>query len=180
MQRRTQRRTSWSATAEFLAAGIVAGCLLPAGAIAAATEDAKTATVYGASIGDLEPTPIARILAEPEKWRGREVVVKGEITGVCPMMGCWMELREGAARVRIKVEDGVIVFPADAEGRTAVARGKVELLDMERDEYLEWRRHQAEELGETFDERSVGDGPYRIVQIAGAGAEIAPPGRSDR
>ena len=175
-----QRRTSRSATAVVLTAGIVAVCLVPAGVTAAASEDAKPATVYGAAVGDLEPTPIARILADPEKWRGREVVVKGEITGVCPMMGCWMELREGAARVRIKVEDGVIVFPADGEGRTALARGKVELLDMERDEYIEWRRHQAEELGETFDERSVGDGPYRVVQIAGAGAEIAPPARSDR
>jgi hypothetical protein len=132
------------------------------------------AEVYGAGVGELEPTPIARIVARPDEWRGREVVVRGTVTGVCKMMGCWMELEQDGARVRIKVKDGVIVFPGDAEGRTAVARGKVELLEMERDQFVEWRRHEAEELGQAFDEASIGSGPYRVVQIAGLGAAIAP------
>ena len=74
--------------------------------------------------------------------------------------------------VRIKVEDDVIVFPVDAEGSVATARGKVELLEMERDAYVSWRRHLAEELGQGFDEASIGPGPYRIVQIAGLGAAL--------
>jgi hypothetical protein len=139
---------------------------------AVAAEDGSASVVYGSGVGDVKLVPIARILAHPDKFEGREVAVRGKVTGVCPMKGCWMELEEKGARVRIKVEDDVIVFPVDAEGDTAIARGKVELLDMERDAYVAWRRHLAEELGQTFDESSIGDGPYRIVQIAGLGAEI--------
>jgi hypothetical protein len=145
--------------------------LLAAPIIAAGDEPAAT-NVYGAGVGDLKLVPIAKIVASPEKFVGREVAVRGAVTSVCPMKGCWMELEQDGARVRIKVEDDVIVFPADAEGRTAVARGRVELLDMERDAYVAWSRHLAEERGEELDESTIGDGPYRVVQIAGVGAEI--------
>jgi hypothetical protein len=152
--------------------GALVASLLLATAAAAAPAAAGDTQVYGTGVGELKPTPIAKILSKPEKFEGREVVVRGAVTGVCPMKGCWMELEEEGARVRIKVEDDVIVFPGDAEGRTAVARGKVELLEMERDAYVAWRRHLAEELGQRFDEASIGAGPYRIVQIAGLGAAI--------
>lgn len=143
-----------------------------AAGLAGAAEDGSDTAVYGAGVGEVKLVTIARILAHPEKFEGREVAVRGKVTGVCPMKGCWMELEDKGARVRIKVEDDVIVFPVDSEGHTAIARGKVELLDMERDAYVAWRRHLAEELGQAFDETSIGDGPYRIVQIAGLGAEI--------
>mgnify|MGYP001824897072 CR=1 FL=1 len=133
---------------------------------------AGDATSYGEGAGEGELTPIAEIVAAPQRFEGREVRVRGEVSGVCQMMGCWMELEAEGARVRIKVEDGVIVFPEDALGSRAVARGTVQLLEMSRDEYAGWLRHQAEEQGRTFDEGSVGDPPYRVVQIAGLGAEI--------
>ena len=47
-------------------------------------------------------------------------------------MGCWMTLApDGAAgdkpaTLRLKVDDGVIVFPVSARGRTAVAQGVIE------------------------------------------------------
>jgi hypothetical protein len=133
---------------------------------------AADATSYGEGAGEGELTSIAEIVATPERFEGREVRVQGEVTGVCQMMGCWMELESGGATVRIKVEDGVIVFPAEALGSRAVARGTVQLLEMSRDEYAGWLRHQAEEQGHVFDEDAIGDPPYRVVQIAGLGAEI--------
>jgi ABC-type amino acid transport substrate-binding protein len=138
-----------------------------------AADDSNEPTLFGAGAGKLEPTPIAKIVADPESFEGREVAVRGKVAGVCPMKGCWMELEQDGARVRVKVEDDVIVFPGDAEGRTAVAQGKVELLDMDRPAYVAWRRHRAEELGQAFDEADIGDGPFRVVQIAGSGAEIS-------
>ena len=35
-----------------------------------------------------------------------------------------------------------------------------------------WLEHLAEERGETFDAASVGDGPFRILQLKGTGARI--------
>lgn len=127
---------------------------------------------YGEALTLETATPIADIVADPRRFEGRRVRVTGEIEGVCPMKGCWMNLRQGDAVVQIKVEDDVIVFPADAVGDEATAEGVVELLEMSRDEYVSWQRHLAEELDRDFDPESVGDGPYEIVRIKGLGAEI--------
>ena len=127
---------------------------------------------YGEGVTLEAATPIADILADLEAWNGKTVRVEGTVTDVCPRKGCWMSLRQGDAAVRIKVEDDVIVFPAEAVDHQAVAEGQVEVLDLKRESYISWMAHLAEEKGETFDESSVGDGPYQLVQIQGTGAEI--------
>ncbi len=138
-----------------------------------AVAEKSVATVYGDGVDLTETTPIRDIVADPEAWAGKEVRVEGRVTGVCAKKGCWMELESpGEHHLRIKVEDDVIVFPAEAEGRLALAQGTVEVKELSREEYTGWQRHLAEEQGETFDENSVGEGPYRLVQIKGTGAEI--------
>ena len=127
---------------------------------------------YGQELTLEKPTPIADVLADVDAWNGQRVQVAGTVTDVCPMKGCWMSLRDGDQAIRIKVEDGVIVFPAQAKEHTARAEGIVEVLDLERERYISWMAHLAEERGETFDPESVGEGPYRLVQIRGEGAEI--------
>lgn len=141
--------------------------------VLAAAASAAFAGTYGDGVQDAPPTPIADILADPEGFAGKAVVVEGKVTGVCPKKGCWMELTDDAGRLRVKVEDDVIVFPREAEGKRAVAAGTVQLLAMDRERYVGWMRHLAEELGEPFDESSIGEPPYRIVQIAGTGATIS-------
>ena len=130
------------------------------------------AETYGSGVTLDEATPIGSILADPEAWDGKRVRVEGKVTEVCPKKGCWMSLQEGDAAIRIKVEDDVIVFPAAAKDHHAVAEGLVEILPLDREQYTGWLQHLAEERGETFDPASVGDGPYRIVQIRGEGALI--------
>lgn len=123
---------------------------------------------------DLEVTAIADIVADPDAWEGRRVRIEGDVSGVCQMKGCWLELvsPENVA-LRVKVDDGVIVFPPDTVGHQAVAEGEVEIIELTRDKYVAWLEHQAEETGEEFDPATVGDGPYRIVRLRGLGAEIA-------
>ena len=119
-------------------------------------------------------TPIGDILADPEAFQDQIVAVEGEVVGVCAMMGCWVELESSSKeRLRIKVDDGVIVFPEEAQGSQAVAQGKVELLDFTPEEYLEKARHEAEEMDREFDPASIGNPPYREVRIFGSGALIA-------
>jgi hypothetical protein len=137
-----------------------------------ATSGAET---YGDGVHVAAATPIAAILADPDAYVGKTVRVEGRVAEVCPKAGCWMELASGDAgeTLRIKVEDGVIVFPADAAGRAAVAEGVVEAVPMSREQYVGWLRHLAEERGDAFDESGVGDGPFRLIQVRGTGAEIA-------
>lgn len=129
---------------------------------------------YGTGVKTAETTSMAKILADPDAWVGKQVRIEGKVVDVCPMKGCWMELEEanGGAKIKVKVQDGVIVFPVDAKGKLAVAEGVVESIPMTRERYVAWLEHLAEEKGQKLDPATVGDGPYRIFQIKGAGAEI--------
>ena len=157
---------------------IVGTCLIALLAVAPAMAgEAAGSETFGEKLSEgLELTPIAEIVAEPDAWSGRRVRVAGEVSGVCSKQGCWMDLRSPQnATLRVKVEDGVIVFPQDAVGRQAEAEGEVEVLEMERDKYEAWLRHVAEEEGREFDAAEVGAAPYRIVRLRGSGARIAAP-----
>ena len=134
---------------------------------------AETKT-FGAGVKEPETTSVGKMLAHPEAYVGKTVRIEGQVVDVCPMKGCWMELeeRDGGARMRVKVDDGVIVFPVDAKGKTAVAEGTLEAINMSREQYVGWLQHLAEERGQPFDPKTVGEGPFKIYQLRGTGARI--------
>lgn len=147
----------------------------PASSVAAEAEvpEPDGTGVYGEGSGEGPIVAIADLVADPDAFEGKEVRVQGKVSGVCPKRGCWMELRDADDhRLRVKVEDGVIVFPLEAEGLDATAQGVVRIMEMTRERYAAWLQHLAEEKGETFDDSTLGEGPFRIVQLAGTGAEI--------
>jgi hypothetical protein len=131
-------------------------------------------TRYGAGVTLDETTPIGTVLDRPEEFVGRTIRIEGTVTEVCAMAGCWLELRaaDGERVLKVKVDDGEMVFPTSARGRRALAQGRVERLEMDRAQYLRWARHAAEEKRRPFDESAVGEGPFRVYQLRGEGAEI--------
>ena len=108
-----------------LPAALLLACLTSASLAAAAD------TTLGSGVTLETATPIADVIASPASFAGQTVRVEGVVTAVCEHMGCWMTLApagaagEHPATLRLKVEDGVIVFPVSARGRTAVAQGVV-------------------------------------------------------
>lgn len=158
-------------TSVILGAGLsMAGLLL----LSASPARAEEAEIYGAGVDLEEVTPIADILGDPDAYLGKTVRIEGGVLDVCPMKGCWIEVGGEDQKIRVKVDDGVIVFPADARGRIAAAQGTVEALELSREDYVRWLAHLAEEKGESFDAESLelGEGPFRLVQIRGTGARI--------
>src|SRR6187549_1647192 len=77
-------------------------------------------------------TPIVDVIAKPADFAGKTIRVEGVVTAVCQHMGCWMTLApagatgEKPATLRLKVDDGVIVFPVSSRGKTAIAQGVIE------------------------------------------------------
>lgn len=141
------------------------------GALAAGP--AQAAETYGGGVTLTETTSIGKILADPDAYVGQRIRIEGEVTDICPMKGCWMEIAEPEGdRLRIKVDDDVIVFPRTAKGKRAIAEGVLEQIPMDRQEYVRWMSHLAEERGETFDASKVGEGPFHILQLRGLGARI--------
>jgi len=119
-----------------------------------------------------EPIPLATLLAKPADYVGKTVQVKGKITEVCQMMGCWLDLtNDEGQKVRLKVNDGEIEFPKDAAGKMAVAEGQFNKLELTREQAAARAQEEAKEKGKKFDPASV-RGPVTIYQIQGAGAVI--------
>lgn len=132
--------------------------------------------VYGSGVTLEESVAIETLLAEPESFVGKSVRVDGVITGVCKMRGCWMKVSnpETGNGVRIKVEDGVIVFPYSAMGSKASAEGVFEAIPIEVEEAK--HKEKAEEQGKDHENCTVGALKKKnvIYQIRGTGAVVYP------
>jgi hypothetical protein len=141
-------------------------------AVLAATLVCAAEIKLGKPLTVKEPMPLATLLAKPADYAGKTVQVKGKITEVCQMMGCWMDLvnHEGQ-KLRIKVNDGEIEFPKDAAGKMAVAEGQFMKIELSKDQAAARAEEEAKEKGRKFDPASV-NGPAVIYQIQGAGAVI--------
>ncbi len=98
--------------------------LLLSGVVVASPEG----KVYGKGVSLAQPVAVEALLANPEKYLGNPVRVDGVVTGVCEMRGCWIQVSDPATGkgVRIKVEDGVIVFPPESVGHKVSAQGVFE------------------------------------------------------
>jgi hypothetical protein len=147
---------------------------LAAGALVIACSTSKTnGAQYGEEITLTDTTLVSDILADPASFVGETVLVAGTVVEVCEMRGCWLELASDKEfeRIRVKVEDGVIIFPMSARGHRAVVEGIVEELQLTLEEAIERAQHHAEEHGLEFDPSTV-TGPETILQLKGLGAII--------
>lgn len=120
-----------------------------------------------------QPSTVAEVNANADSLVGKTVQVKGKVTEVCQMMGCWMALADADSEkiIRIKVKDGDIVFPKEAVGKMAIAEGKLSKNSLTKEQALAQAKHEAEEQGKTFKPESV-KGPVVSYQIQGTGAVI--------
>lgn len=127
---------------------------------------------YGSELTLEATTSISEILAAPKEYEGKRVQVAGKVSGVCKMMGCWIEIAEADdAAIRFKVDDGVIVFPQESSGKSAVAEGVVVVRELTKERAMARAAHLAEEQGLTFDSTSV-TGPQTEVFLKGEGAVL--------
>ena len=120
-----------------------------------------------------EPVSVEKIYAEPEKFLGKTVAVKGKITEVCQMMGCWMNLVDESSgkMIRIKVNDGEIEFPKKGAGKIAIAEGTLMKIELSKERAIAEAKHEADEMGRKFDPSAI-KGPLTRYQIKGNGAVV--------
>jgi hypothetical protein len=149
---------------------VIAALALLVLAVPALAGERKT---YGKGVSAPDTIKLSELVAHPDKYVDKTVRVEGVVLDVCPKRGCWMELSGDVEykTVRIKVEDGVIVFPLDAKGKHAVAEGVFTTRPMSLDETKSYRQHIAEEKGEKFDPASVKEA-MTIYMLRGTGAVI--------
>jgi Domain of unknown function (DUF4920) len=106
--------------------------VLVAALVALAVPVVAEETKLGAGVTLKEATAVTALVNHPDQFVGKKVRVDGIVTAVCQEMGCWMAIADedkaDAPTVRIKVEDGAIVFPATAKGKRVSAEGVFEAI----------------------------------------------------
>lgn len=145
---------------------VLAGLLLASTLIAADLKLGKPLALKQAST-------VAELTANADSLAGKTVQVKGKVAEVCQMMGCWMAVADaGSTRaIRVKVNDGELVFPKEAMGKTVIAEGKLTKTMLTKDQAIAQAKHEAQEQGRKFDAAAV-KGAVTTYQIQGTGAVI--------
>jgi len=135
-------------------------------------DDAKK---YGKEITSTEKVKVSEVLANPESYEGKKILVEGTVLNVCEKRGCWIELASDKEfeTIRVKVKDGEIVFPMEAKGKTAVVEGEFYSFTVETDAECSGgdcgdHKKEGKEEGCDHGEKQV----KTIYQIKGLGAEI--------
>ena len=142
---------------------------------------AAAGDTYGDGVSLTDPVAIPTLLQNPDDFLGKTVRVDGVITGVCKKRGCWMQVTDPDTGdgVRIKVEDGVIVFPYTSMGHRVSAEGVFEAVTVE-EPAAEGAAHQHAD-GEACDRSESAsktgcDAPVKnrvVYLIRGTGAVIS-------
>jgi hypothetical protein len=128
---------------------------------------------FGKPLTIKDTTKISDIYASPDQFNGKRVRVQGPIVDVCAERGCWIAIGSDQEfqTLRFKVDDGVIVFPMEIKGQTAVVEGVLTVTTLSVADQIEQGEHMAKEKKTTFDPKSV-KGPRTSIMIKGEGAEV--------
>jgi len=152
----------------------VIGVVFLLAGLAGLSPAAASGETYGEGLTGADTIAISELLSNPDPYVGEVVRVEGLITGVCKKRGCWMSIaadEEEFKEIRIKVDDGVIIFPMEAKGHRAIAEGIFTKIELSMEQTLKMAQHECEESGKKFDAAEV-TGPMVVYQIKGSGAVI--------
>lgn len=128
---------------------------------------------FGKEITLKEKTKISEIIANPEKYDGKRLLVEGPIVDVCKERGCWIKIGSDKEfeSLRLKVEDGVIVFPLEIKGKSALAQGVLSLKKYSKEELIKSGEEHAKKEGIEFDPSTIKEAKV-VIQLNGEGALV--------
>jgi len=132
--------------------------------------------MYGKKI-DLEQfSDFGGFMSEPNEYLNENILIKGEIIDVCPMRGCWIKVKDNSSSnsIRVKVTDGLIVFPISSKGHQVDVEGEFIALNFTENQARSWKVHLAKEKGITLNPEDVQIEKSDLIEyrIVGKGAEI--------
>ena len=126
---------------------------------------------FGAGLTLAQPTPLRRVVAEPERYEEGPVLLRGRLTDLCMKKGCWTVLTDGDAFVRVRFQDYGFFLPPDALGSPALVQGRAELRTLSE---REARHIAAESRGGDPD---AIEGPQRELGFVATGVRVLAPPR---
>jgi hypothetical protein len=92
---------------------------------------------YGAPLSGQAPLAIAEVLAKPDAFRDRTVVLEGHVRAACNKRGCWMEIAPSAEAgdpgCRVTFKDYGFFVPTDSAGARVRAEGQIVIAAVDKD-----------------------------------------------
>ena len=112
---------------------------------------------YGQNISLKETLDLDIILKSVDIYQDKEVLISGEIIEVCPMRGCWIDVKQNHSdiKIRVKVTDGKIVFPLSSKGKHIKVQGKLDKIIFTEETARKWKIHLAKEQGKYLSPDSI-------------------------
>lgn len=130
--------------------------------------------LYGS---DVKPgTPVvefADLVAAPEKYDGKEIVVSGNVNDVCQAEGCWLVLSDGKKDVLVKTLH-VFVVPKDCFNNSAQVNGIFKIKEISEEQ----ARHLNDESKNSKIKSEDIKGPQKTFVIEAAGIKLSQGGKS--
>jgi hypothetical protein len=130
----------------------------------------KVTKTYGAKLQGTDIVEVGKVLAEPDRFSEKTVLVQGRVRSACSRKGCWMELAEStdkeAAGTRVTFKDYGFFVPTTSAGKIACVEG-----------VLTTRRVAPEEVAHMEAEgarfpKKMSDGSAHEVRIVASGVEM--------
>jgi len=92
----------------------------------------------GAAISaDAKVTSLAEVLAKPDAYKDKTVVVEGIVSANCTEMGCWMQIAPAAdakQSIHVTFKDFAFFVPKTSKGMKARAEGVVSVETLSKEE----------------------------------------------
>jgi hypothetical protein len=132
-----------------------------------AAPKAVTPIVRGEKLKGLPSVALDALLADPSKYDGKDISLKGNVRQACTRKGCWMELSpsQSGAGVRITFKDYGFFVPLDSAGSTATVEGRVKVATLSEDK----AKHYASEGAKVPEAK---DGAVKEVQMVAVGVVL--------
>jgi hypothetical protein len=139
-------------------------------AVAPSTPKSQKVARFGGRFGAADPASFDAVLASPDEFSGRPVIVEGHVRRACSRRGCWMELAASPAEkspaCRVTFKDYGFFVPTDAAGSHARVQGSVRIKTVSAARV----RHLSEE-GATF-QNLEHDGSARELEVVATAVEL--------
>jgi hypothetical protein len=125
---------------------------------------------YGDAITLTDPQPLARVLASPDSFKDKSVLIEGKVRKACSRKGCWMEIADSidneTARCRVTFKDYGFFVPTDSSGADARVQAVV-AVEQVKPEYVE----HLESEGAKFAHKNA-DGSADEVRLVATAVEL--------
>lgn len=136
----------------------------------------QSISLYGDDFNYDSIQSIPSLINNANQFLDKQIVTEGKIVDVCPMKGCWIEIKDSDSDqiIRVKVQDDMIIFPQDSKEKKVIVNGVFTKIEFTEDQAIKWKMHLAEEKGLKLEESDVTLDSSDLIEyrIKGLGAKI--------